>query len=83
MPNKVKESGRSQADPKLHVPFNNRFDNRNIPFIVYLECKEYSGKSRKNKSYRQDYIPQLFMKMSGEKIIPVKKVTEQIEYDRC
>lgn len=79
MPQEVEEPGDGQAYPKFNVPFKDSFNYRDIPFIVDLQREEQPCKRCEDESRCQNYVPEFSVDLLGIEIVPVKKVTEQIE----
>ena len=76
MPEKVNDTGESKSYSTFNMPFQNSFDKRNVPFIVYLKSHEYTGQSSHEKCHSEDQIPEFSVKLKG--IIPdsIEKVTD-------
>jgi hypothetical protein len=57
MPAKMYHTSYGKTYSKFHMPFEDFFNKRDVPFIVNLECKKHTGCSRQNECKSEYQIP--------------------------
>jgi len=57
MPQKMKNSGKCKCNAGLHMPFQDGFDERDLPFVCYLEGKKQTSQGSGYKNRRHNEVP--------------------------
>jgi hypothetical protein len=59
----MEETNGRQSDSKFDMPFNYRFYERDVPFIVDLKSKEQASQSCQKKCCSKYRVPDFSMKL--------------------
>jgi hypothetical protein len=75
MPDEMKNACKRHSYSEFHMPFQDCFYKRQIPFIGDLKGHKQACNSGSNECSRKKDVPELFMEAAGNEVYPVKKVT--------
>jgi hypothetical protein len=76
MPYKMDYTGECHSYSKFDMPLQYCFDEKNVPFIVYLEYHEQTCNGCYKENYCKCQVPEFSMELEGIITDPVKKITD-------
>jgi hypothetical protein len=68
----MEQADKTETNPDLDMPFEDGFDEWDIPLVIYLKGHEYPCKSCEKKCDCQASIPDFPVQVEGINTYPVK-----------